>query len=254
MLGIPTLIQEQNSRPGYTTRRLAKRARVVCVAFDEAKEHLPSAKVKVTGNPLRASFSMEDQARARERWPLDVARKTVLFFGGSAGARTINEALAGALSDLLRTFNVIWQTGKSGVPETADREVINKAVGENHLTVRTFIEDMPGAYAVSDLAVCRAGAMTLAELAAAGLPAVLIPYPFAADDHQTANARAVVARGAAVLIPDRELSPRKLEETVRECLTSPDRLSDMASKMKALARPRAAEEIAQIALSLVCPQ
>jgi len=250
MLGIPTLIQEQNSRPGYTTRRLAKRASVVCAGFDEAKKHLPPAKVKVTGNPLRASFTVEDRAQARQRWNLDDSRRTLLAFGGSAGARSINEALAPVLGDLLTDFNIIWQTGKSGVPAAADSEIMNSAMRERHLLVHVFIEDMAGAYAVSDLAVCRAGAMTLTELAVAGLPAVLIPYPFATDDHQTANARATLERGAAVLIADKELTSERLERTVRECLTSDEKLAAMAANMRALARPRAADEIAGIALSL----
>ena len=250
MLGIPTVIQEQNSRPGYTTRRLAKRASVVCAGFEEAKERLPSAKVRVTGNPLRGSFAIEDRARAQQRWNLDWSRRTVLVFGGSAGARSINEALAPALNDLLGDFNVIWQTGKMGVPAAANPAIMDTAIRERHLVVHTFIEDMAGAYAVSDLAVCRAGAMTLAELAVAGLPAVLVPYPFATDDHQTANARAAVERGAAVLIADGDLTPQLLEKTVRECLASDEKRARMAANMKALARPQAADEIARIALSL----
>jgi UDP-N-acetylglucosamine--N-acetylmuramyl-(pentapeptide) pyrophosphoryl-undecaprenol N-acetylglucosamine transferase len=249
-LGIPTLIQEQNSRAGYTTRKLAKRAHVVCAAFDEVRSHLPSAKVRVTGNPLRASFVLEDQARARARWNLDASRKTVLIFGGSAGARSVNETVALALGDLLTSFNVIWQTGKLGVPPAADATIMNVAVREKHLIVHPFIEDMAGAYAVSDLAVCRAGAMTLAELAMAGLPAVLIPYPFAADDHQTANARAVAERDAAMLIADADLSAERLVNTVRDCLASDEKRARMTANMRTLARPRAADEIAEIVLSL----
>jgi UDP-N-acetylglucosamine--N-acetylmuramyl-(pentapeptide) pyrophosphoryl-undecaprenol N-acetylglucosamine transferase len=251
MLGIPTLIQEQNSRPGYTTRKLAKRARVVCAAFEEVKSHLPSAKVQVTGNPLRASFAIEDRARAQQRWNLDWSRRTVLVFGGSAGARSINEALAPALSDLLASFNVIWQTGKLGVPAAADQAVMDAAMRDKHLLVHSFIEDMAGAYAVSDIAVCRAGAMTLAELATAGLRAVLIPYPFATDDHQTANARVAAERGAAVLIADGDLTAQRLVKEVHECLTSDERRAAMSAKMKALARPQAADDIARIALSLL---
>jgi len=250
MLGIPTIIQEQNSRPGYTTRRLAKRASVVCAGFDDAKEHLPAAKVRLTGNPLRASFAIEDRAQAQQRWNLDWSRKTVLVFGGSAGARSINEALAPALGDLLTSFNVIWQTGKLGMPAAADEVIVNTATREKRLLVYSFIEDMAGAYAVSDLAVCRAGAMTLAELAVAGLPAVLIPYPFATDDHQTANARAAVQRGAVVLIADGDLTAPSLLKVVRDCLASDEKRAVMAANMKVLARPQAAEDIARIALSL----
>jgi len=249
-LGIPTLIQEQNSHPGWTTRKLAPKASIVCVGFEEARSRLGVAHVEATGNPLRLSVRAEDPDEARKRWDLDPLRKTVLVFGGSAGARTINHATAKALPNLVETYNMIWQTGKLGVPDTVEKNIIAAAVESRHLKVLEFIEDMSGAYAVSDIAICRAGAMTLAELAMTGVPAILVPYPFATDDHQTANARSVEAQGAAVLITDSELTAERLVSSVEKCMNLEAVLSSMSMKMKSLARPDAASRIAEIALSL----
>jgi len=249
-LKIPTLIQEQNSFPGYTTRRLAPKASMVCAGFEDVKSRLPGVRVEFTGNPLRASFTAIDRGTAQKRWALDASRKTVLVFGGSAGARSINEAIAGALRELLESFNVIWQTGRLGIPSSLDQTVIQTAIAAKRLIVREFIDDMASAYAAADLAVCRAGAMTLAELAMIGLPAVLIPYPFATDDHQTANANSVVERGAAVIIPDRELNAGKIMSVIKDSMQDELKLAQMASHMKSLARPDAADRIAGIALTL----
>lgn len=251
MLGIPTVLQEQNSFPGYTTRKLARRARFVCVGFEDAKKHLAGAHVAVTGNPLRSEFAALERSQARQRWDLDYSRKTLLIFGGSAGARRINEAVAPILQSLLNQCNVIWQTGRIGLPESVDRQALESGKSEKRLIVREFIDDMPDAYGVSDLAICRAGAMTLAELAVAGLPAILIPYPFAADDHQTANARSAVNKEAAVLIPDHNLTPESILKHVSSILQSDTNLQRMATQMKTLSQPDAADRIAEITLSLV---
>lgn len=247
---IPTLIQEQNSFPGYTTRKLAQRASVVCAGFEDVKKSLPNTRIEFTGNPLRESFTVIEWDKAQKRWMLDADRKTILVFGGSAGARSINEAIAGTLNQLLMSYNVIWQTGRLGIPSSVDHHVVEKAASEKHLIVCEFIDDMVGAYAVADLAVCRAGAMTLAELAMSGLPAILIPYPFATDDHQTANAKSVVEQKAAAWISDRDLTADKLLSVIRECIEDKSGLTRMASCMKSLSRPEAADRIAEITLSL----
>jgi UDP-N-acetylglucosamine--N-acetylmuramyl-(pentapeptide) pyrophosphoryl-undecaprenol N-acetylglucosamine transferase len=248
-LRIPTLLQEQNSYPGWTTRALAKRATVVCIGFADARGHIHSTRVHFTGNPLRHSFRTLSRVDAKMRWSLDPMRKTLLALGGSLGARSINEAISLALSRIIEKYNLIWQTGRLGIPSTADQSVIQQALREQHLDVRTFIDDMPGAYAMADLAVCRAGAMTLAELAAVGLPAILVPFPFATNDHQTVNAQSVVAAGAARLIPDRSLTSDLLISTVEEFLSSDTALQTTSAAMKSLARPDAALDIADLTIS-----
>jgi UDP-N-acetylglucosamine--N-acetylmuramyl-(pentapeptide) pyrophosphoryl-undecaprenol N-acetylglucosamine transferase len=250
-IGVPTLLQEQNSYPGYTTRKLSRKATVVCAGFEEVKNRLSAKRVEVTGNPLRSTFRAADRESARNKWNLDSNRQTILIFGGSAGAKSINEAVAGSIAELTSAFNVLWQTGKSGVPTSADQQTMLHATQAKHLLILEFIEDMANAYAIADLAICRAGAMTLAELAVIGVPAILVPYPFATDDHQSANAKSVAEKGGAVCIKDSELSPTLLTSTVRDILESADKLSQMSDGMKSLARPDAATRIAEIALTIV---
>jgi UDP-N-acetylglucosamine--N-acetylmuramyl-(pentapeptide) pyrophosphoryl-undecaprenol N-acetylglucosamine transferase len=250
-LGIPTLLQEQNSFPGLTTRRLAARAKAVCLGFEAARDRLPKASTHVTGNPLRSSFSQCDRQLARTKWALDGERKTVLVFGGSLGAQSINEAVAIALPKLLSSANVIWQTGKSGIPNSINQVTLAQATQERHLVVLPFIDNMSEAYAAADLAVCRAGAMTIAELAVTGLPAVFVPYPYATDDHQTANAKSLVDKGAAMLINDRDMTPTRILDTVTQCLASEPTLAQMSIAMKSFSRPRAADDTADLALSLL---
>ncbi|MBU1983093.1 undecaprenyldiphospho-muramoylpentapeptide beta-N-acetylglucosaminyltransferase [bacterium] len=249
-LGMPTVLQEQNSFPGYTTRKLARRAQLVCAGFEETRNRLTGCEVIVTGNPLRPSFQTLNRERARAQWNFDYSRKTLLIFGGSAGARAINEAVSAALSELLKQWNLIWQTGRLGIPASTDSSIVQQAIAQHRLIVREFIQEMPEAYAVADLAVCRAGAMTLAELAASGLPAVLVPYPHAADDHQTSNAQSVTSAGAARIIKDSELRATTLLNTVEDFVASENKLLDMAAKMKSLAKPDAAKRIADLVLSV----
>ena len=166
------------------------------------------------------------------------------------GAQSINETIACALGELTQKINLIWQTGKSGVPTSTDSSVLNRATQDKHLIVLPFIENMSEAYAVADLAVCRAGAMTIAELAVMGLPAIFIPYPHATDDHQTANAMSLVEKGAALLIHDDEMTAQSITDSVFRCLTSEPLLHQMTEAMKTFARPQAADDIAEIALSI----
>ncbi|MDD5087785.1 MAG: undecaprenyldiphospho-muramoylpentapeptide beta-N-acetylglucosaminyltransferase [bacterium] len=248
-LGYPTLLQEQNSYPGYTTRRLARRAQAVCVGFEDAARRLDGCRVTFTGNPLRPSFRTLDRETARASWNLDLQRPTLLVFGGSAGARSINSAVGAALPRLLDHWNLIWQTGRLGLSAGVDSALIARAIEKRQLVLREFIHNMPEAYAAADLAICRAGAMTLAELAAAGLPAILIPYPYATDDHQTANAQAVVAAGAAETIKDSQLDAEALFTMTKRLLESEPLRTRMAERMKSLSRLDAAERIVDLILS-----
>jgi UDP-N-acetylglucosamine--N-acetylmuramyl-(pentapeptide) pyrophosphoryl-undecaprenol N-acetylglucosamine transferase len=248
--GFPTLIQEQNSLPGWTTRRLSRRATTVCVGFAETAGRLKAANLVHTGNPLRSSFRTITRSEAREHWKLDEDRRTLLVVGGSLGARSINEAIGSVLPDLLAKYNLIWQTGKSGVPAKTNLDKLKTAEADHQLIVREFIDDMPGAYAMSDLALCRAGAMTLAELAVSGVPAILIPYPFAAEDHQTVNGQSIVDAGAAIMIQDRDLSGDAIIAAISRCLDSSEDHERMKNAMKAMARPAAAMDIADIALKI----
>jgi len=199
---IPGVLQEQNSYPGVATRQLAGRVSRIYLGFDEARRFLPDrAPVVTTGNPVRRSVIAGNRREAREHFKLDPARKTILVLGGSQGARSINQAVlrslaAGSLSD---SCQLLWQTGAH------DYEDIRRQLGDpsGNPTVFPFENRMDLVYAAADMVIARAGAISLAEIEANALPALLIPYPFAAGDHQRQNARASVARGFAEMIdPD----------------------------------------------------
>jgi UDP-N-acetylglucosamine--N-acetylmuramyl-(pentapeptide) pyrophosphoryl-undecaprenol N-acetylglucosamine transferase len=249
LLGIPTLIQEQNSYPGVTTRMLAKRVNEVHLAFASSKRHFErDENLFVTGNPTRGALVSVGRPQALKFFGFDPAdgRKTVLVFGGSLGARSINEAVRKNLADFLDIgIRLIWQTGEQDV--RAARSA-SKEFPSTDVWVDAFIDRMDCAYAAADLVVSRAGATTIAELTRLGKPAVLIPYPHAAANHQVENARALRESGAAVMIDDSQVDQR-LVETVRTTL-SDIRLAQMSQESRSLGRPEAARVIVEHLLRL----
>lgn len=251
LLGIPTLIQEQNSLPGVTTRLLAARATQVHLSFEATKQFLKRTDhVFVSGTPTAMTEPI-GREEGLSLFHLKPDRKTLLVFGGSLGASSINRAVAGILSGL-RAMNVqtIWQTGE------LDFERMNRIIQEMHadreeplVRVYKFIDRMAYAYAACDLAVCRAGATTLAELTSLGVPAILVPYPFAAADHQRRNAEMMQREGAALMIHDADLGVQLLG-TVQELLNDDARRATMAARARALGRPEAAATVAAAVLAL----
>jgi UDP-N-acetylglucosamine--N-acetylmuramyl-(pentapeptide) pyrophosphoryl-undecaprenol N-acetylglucosamine transferase len=242
---VPTLIQEQNSFPGETTRFLAKRVSEVHITFEESRRHLPRrGKVILSGNPTRASLDHVDADEALRFFGFGGGRfgGTLLVFGGSLGAGTINRALEQHLDALIGAgLRIIWQTGASDAEAAAKYRL---RYGSDRIWAGAFIDRMEYAYAASTLVLCRAGATTIAELTRLGKPAVLVPYPHAAADHQTANARALVEAGAAVMIEDRAIGAA-LAETVLALLSGGETLAAMSAKCLALGKPRAARVIAE---------
>ena len=205
--GIPTFIHESNSFAGKSNILLGKKATRVFVASDGMDQFFPASKLVITGNPIRpsiANVAKLSQGEALKFFGLKEGRTTVLAVGGSLGARSINEAIAGDLDALLKNgLQLIWQTGKGD----ADRW---KAVGKGKegVWVGDFITSMEWGYAAADIVISRAGAMAVAELCVVRKPVVFVPYPFAAEDHQTANARNLVDKGAAVMVTDSEVKER----------------------------------------------
>ena len=249
LLGIPTVIQEQNSYPGVTTRLLASRADQVHLSFPESKRFLKRTdNVRVTGNPTReivGRVSREDGARF---FSIVSPIKTLLVFGGSLGASSINQAILNCLPSLTkRGIQVVWQTGEIDYQRIAG-EARRLSLTEL-VKVHAFIDRMEYAYASCDLAVCRSGATTVAELAKAGVASILVPYPFAAADHQTENARAMVNAGAAVLIRDGDLDERLLE-TIEAIFADPAKMQSMRANALVLGNPMAATTIANAVLEL----
>jgi len=242
ILRVRTMVMEQNHYPGATNRALAPRVDRVCVPSEAALRRL-SGRCVVTGNPVRAEFLAIGD-------PPGDKRLSLLVFGGSRGARSINRAMMDALPRLARMEpapKIVHQCGVDDAPEveTAYRGYPGPA------EVRPFLPDMPERLAVADLVVCRAGASTLSELAAAGRPAILVPYPHAADDHQRHNAEAVQETGAAIVILDRELNGERLADGVSRLGGDPERRRAMARAARTLAMPDAARKIAGVALELL---
>ncbi len=244
LLGRPLVLQEQNSIPGLANRLLARIANEVHLSFLEARTWFARKdNLKVTGNPVRAHILSGDHETAMREFALTPGRLTVFVFGGSLGARRINEAAIEALRRLKGRLEVqfILQTGRP------DYERVLAAVQAEGLpaTVMPFIKNMHMAYAAADLVVCRSGAMTLAEIAVCGLPSVLVPYPFAAHNHQEVNAANLVDRGAAVCILDGELTGERLAKEIAHLLADRQALSRMSANARLFARPDAAERLAR---------
>lgn len=233
---VPSVLLEQNARPGLANRLLAHLARRVCTTFAESAPFFPTGRAVQTGNPVRELTRSERPAPGHF---------TIFVFGGSQGAHTINLAAVEAAKiwgDNISGLRMIHQTGAADV-EWVEGQY--RAIGLN-AEVSAFVHDMAGAYARADLVVCRAGATTLAELALVGKPSILIPYPFAADDHQRANAETFVQRGAAELILDRELSGARLAAQVLALVGDRARLDAMGNAAQRLAMPDAAARVVEV--------
>jgi len=242
---IPTAVQEQNALPGLTNRILGHFVRAVFVAFEEARRFFPRSKTHVVGNPVRRTL-LENYLRSRTAHD----RFGILVLGGSLGARGLNQRVIEALpflGDLRQSVDFVHQTGSSDLAAVRAAYASSGAAAE----VVEFIEDMSAAYARASLVVCRAGATTVAELAICKKASVLVPFPFAADDHQAANARALVDAGAALMFRESELTGEGLAGTIRELLGDPDRLRRMERAAGLLGRPEAARELADVCVELV---
>lgn len=239
--GIPTLIQEQNSYAGVTNKLLADKAKAICVAYEGMERFFPSERIYLTGNPVRAALFDIDMSRAdaKRKLGFDPDRQLVLVVGGSLGARTINEATALAMSRILDTgAQIMWQTGKIYADECAAI-----AKGIKGVKAQPFISDMATAYRAADLVVARAGACTISELQLLGKPAILVPSPIVAEDHQRKNAQALADRDAAVMILDSD-ARAQLGDAVTELLSTPEKLQTLAANALAMALPAADEKIA----------
>lgn len=243
LMGYPTAILEQNSIPGITNRILGKLVRRVFASFPDARGRFAARKLVLAGNPIRkALLDKLATARASEQGEHP---PRLFVFGGSQGARAINDAMTRAakqLSDALPGLEIWHQTGNAELERTREGYAAAGLV-EPRVRVVPFIRDMSEPYAWCDLVLCRAGATSLAELAAVGCPALLIPFPHATDDHQTHNAASLVDAGAAIVVAERELSPERLVAEVAALLGERERLAGMRARMLAAAKPSAAADI-----------
>ncbi|NJD69252.1 MAG: undecaprenyldiphospho-muramoylpentapeptide beta-N-acetylglucosaminyltransferase [candidate division NC10 bacterium] len=244
---VPTVIHEQNAFPGLANRWLGRIVDRVAIAFEEASGHFPKEKVRVTGNPVRTELFGVSRVEAMTRLSLDPDRFTVLIFGGSQGAHRLNQAVMEALpmlTDERERIQFVHATGPRDL--TPVRQGYD--AGGYRAAVEPFFQAMAVAYAAADLCFCRAGAGTVAELCAMGKPSVLVPFPFAASDHQRYNAEALVATGGARRVLDRDLSGTTMAEYIRRHLGDREGLAMMARRARALAKPDAAVRLADLVI------
>lgn len=247
--GIPTLIQEQNSYAGLTNKVLARWAERICVAYPGMEAFFPADKIRLTGNPVRSDIQFADQqvAAAQIFFGLEPNRPTLLVIGGSQGARTLNESMEMGLKQFADAgIQVIWQTGPAFI-ERAQTAIA--AVGTPRLKAFDFIYEMDKAYAVADAVVSRAGALSVSELCLVGRAAILVPFPAAAEDHQTKNAMALVERNGAILLPDQQ-ARAQLVPAALNLLNNPAQRQQLSTQIKTLAKPNAARDIAEEVMKL----
>lgn len=247
---IPTLIQEQNSFPGITNKILAKHVNKICVAYEGMQQYFPSSKIVLTGNPIRQDISMLEAKKqdAISFFGLNPSKKTVLVVGGSLGARSVNQAIANNIKSFAdNDVQLIWQTGKMFYAEAVSYV---KSLSFDGVKVYDFIKKMDYAYAAADVVVSRAGAIAISELMVVGKPAILIPSPNVAEDHQTKNAMSLVEKNAALIIKNAEAN-EKLWEILNKILCDTDQQQRLIKNISALAKKNAADDIADIVLELV---
>lgn len=250
-MGIPGVLQEQNSYPGMTNRLLAKKVKKIFVAYPGMEKHFPADKIVYTGNPMRSQLGKEiSRKEAADYFGLDPHKKTILAFGGSLGARTINIIIKESY-DLIKDRNdiqVLWQIGKL----YAEKYLDTPTAKLGQVKPAVFIDRMDYAYAIADVVIARAGAITISELCLVGMPSILVPSPYVAEDHQTHNAKALENLEAAVLVSDGDAPKKAFPEALR-LLDHPDELAKLEHNSRMLGKPFAADEIAdhiiQLALS-----
>lgn len=248
-MGIPCLIQEQNSYAGVTNKLLAKRVQKICVAYDGMERFFPADKIIMTGNPVRENVLQTSlsQQEARTSFGLQPDKKTILLVGGSLGARTINESVMSHL-DMIKDSGVqfIWQTGKY-----YHADIMKRLEGKDlpMLKVTDFISDMGAAYKAADVVISRAGASSISEFQLIGKPVILVPSPNVAEDHQTKNALALVNKQAALLVRDAE-AREKLLPLALQTVKDDTKLASLSENIKKLGKGNAAGVIAQEVLRL----
>ena len=234
---VPVILQEQNSFPGITTRLFANKAKRVCVAFDQLDKNIKKDNIVVTGNPVRKGIDNGDKNRGLDDFNFNINQKTIFLFGGSQGSAYLNKIMSQIIKNLSNAgIQVLWQTGDLDYTKYSGMESRNTRI-------LPFINKMAEAYAISDLLICRSGALTLAEITVCGKPALLIPYPHAAGDHQTKNARSLAEAGAARILVEKTLNPKTFLHTVMNLIHNKKELNKMSKSSLKLGHPNATEKI-----------
>jgi UDP-N-acetylglucosamine--N-acetylmuramyl-(pentapeptide) pyrophosphoryl-undecaprenol N-acetylglucosamine transferase len=239
LLGIPSMLQEQNAFPGVTNKALAKRVQAVCLGSEAARKYFPKDKVIITGNPVRAAMHQAiTKEAACTRLGYDTTKFTLLVMGGSLGARKINQLLSHHLADIQTLgIQLIWQCGQLYAADYT-------SFSSEHIYVKPFIDDMPATYAAADLVVSRAGALAISELCMLGKPTLFIPSPNVAENHQEKNAQALVDKAAAVMIRE-SAADNTFWPVLRELIDDRSKRQQLSSNIKKFAHPDATKEIVE---------
>lgn len=247
--GGKAIIHEADAIPGRTNRWLSRFASKVCVASEDSLKFLPAGKTVVTGLAIRSELvELPPKRESRKALNLDAKAFTILVFGGSQGARKLNEVVAESIPELKELpLQILHQTGEKNYDEALERA---QSIGWDRYQVRGYLDDMRSAYAAADLVVCRSGFGSISEITAVGLPSILVPYPYSHADHQTRNAEFVARQGGAIVISDVDFSAEFLVKTIRGFIESPEKLQKMAAASKGLGKPDAARDIARMAVEL----
>lgn len=243
-MGIPTFIQEQNSLPGKTNVFNAKKAKAVFTAYPDMENYFAGTKTFFLGNPIRQNIITDliDKDSAKEKLGLDKHKLTILSVGGSLGSRTLNNGWKDNFDKLIeKGYQLIWQTGKTDYQQIIS-DVTLSGVEASGIQIREFISDMALAYSAADVIVSRAGAIAISELAVARKPVLLVPFPFAAEDHQTKNALTLVDKNAARMVKDSEMKD-KFWNTLSEICENEGLRKEMSANIEFFAKPKAAEMI-----------
>jgi UDP-N-acetylglucosamine--N-acetylmuramyl-(pentapeptide) pyrophosphoryl-undecaprenol N-acetylglucosamine transferase len=249
LLGIPTLLQEQNSYPGKTNRILSKKAKAICVAYENLESVFAKEKLILTGNPVRLSAIPvnNDQSLARKNSGLNPDLKTILIMGGSLGAKTLNDSVIGHLEQIEKSgYQLLWQVGKYYF-ESIDQTL--KQMKLNTIHYSAFIQNMSDAYCAADIIVSRAGALSVSELCLVGKPVILVPSPNVSEDHQTKNAMALVQKNAARLVKDSD-ARETLIPSIFELLTSENDQNNLSANILKMGKPNATKDIVNVIESI----
>jgi UDP-N-acetylglucosamine--N-acetylmuramyl-(pentapeptide) pyrophosphoryl-undecaprenol N-acetylglucosamine transferase len=249
-LGVPTLLQEQNSYAGVTNKLLAKKANTICVAYENMERYFPADKIIQTGNPVRKDIIQRNVKREEgiKHFGLDQHKKTIVIIGGSLGARSINRGMRASFELLKKQedIQVLWQSGKLYIEEYSTCETANLP----NIKISAFIDRMDLAYAMADVVIGRAGASTISELCIVGKATILVPSPNVAEDHQTKNALALVEKEAAILVKDAEVNDKMIESAL-DILNDKAKQARLEQNILKLAKPKAAETIALEVVKLI---
>ncbi|RMF58495.1 MAG: undecaprenyldiphospho-muramoylpentapeptide beta-N-acetylglucosaminyltransferase [Calditrichaeota bacterium] len=249
--GVPVLIFDADAYPGVTSRILGRYARRICLGFESARKYFRGMEDKIvfTGNPVRKGLQRNDREALLKKWGLSSERLTLLIFGGSQGARAINQAMLNIYPSLVTALpiQVLWQTGRG------EFESVRQQLGEGHEYIKLvpYIEDMSEAYTIADVILCRAGATTLAELAIVAKPTILIPYPYSAGNHQVENAREIMKGGAAFMIEQKGDWEKSLKDALFKLFEDERIRAEQSSAWEKFARPNASGLIAEEILNLI---